>query len=297
MRSISTCALCGNEDELELSHIIPKFVFRYLKKDSFTGRLRNISNPNKAVQDGDKMYLLCGNCEGLFNQRETPFSNKFFREFKADGFNGLKYDGDWLHYFITSVNWRTLYLDLKGFIEDNDEGNVIDEKDLKLLIKAEQVMRDYLLGHRKDLSSIENHIFFFDDIKSIDSSKDLDSPHRMIQGSAFGYTVITKDPKGIYVFANLTGVIIVTIIKKASKEKWRNSYVKPEPGIIKVPQQVSSPIFSELFYLQEQREKYLNQMSEKQKQQIMDKVIDAGENFEKSGSYKRFVKDQEINSK
>lgn len=297
MESMAMCALCENVDKLQLSHIIPKFVFRYLKKDSFTGRMRNVSNPNKAVQDGDKMYLLCGKCEKLFSQRETLFSNKFFQKFKADGFNGLSYDGNWLNYFITSVNWRTLYLDLKGFVENNDKENGVDKKDLKLLIKTEKIMRDYLLDFRSDLSFIENHIFFFDDVKSIDSSLRISSPHRLIQGSAFGYTVLTKNPKGIYVVANLTGIIIVTIIKKATKEKWRNSYVKQESGKIKVPQQVRSPIFSELFYLQEQREKYLNQMSEKQKQQIIDKVVVSGESYKKSGSYKRFLKDQEIEFK
>lgn len=297
MGNVARCALCENVDELKLSHIIPKFVFRYLKKDSFTGRMRNVSNPNQAVQDGDKMYLLCGKCEELFSQRETPFSNKIFQPFKANGFNGLSYDGNWLQYFIVSVNWRTLYLDLKGFVENSDKENGIDEKDLKLLIKTEKVMRDYLLGFRSDLSSIENHIFFFDDIKSIDSSAEINNPHRLIQGSAFGYTVLTKDPKCIYVFANLTGVIIVTIIKRATDEKWKNTYVKQMDGKIRVPQQVKSPIFSELFYIQDQREKYLNKMSEKQKQQIIDKVIDAGESFKESGSYKRFLKDQKIEYK
>lgn len=297
MGNVARCALCENVDELKLSHIIPKFVFRYLKKDSFTGRMRNVSNPNQAVQDGDKMYLLCGKCEELFSQRETPFSNKIFYPFKANGFNGLSYDGNWLQYFIVSVNWRTLYLDLKGFVENSDKENGIDEKDLKLLIKTEKVMRDYLLGFRSDLSSIENHIFFFDDIKSIDSSAEINNPHRLIQGSAFGYTVLTKDPKCIYVFANLTGVIIVTIIKRATDEKWKNTYVKQRDGKIRVTQQVKSPIFSELFYIQDQREKYLNKMSEKQKQQIIDKVIDAGESFKESGSYKRFLKDQKIEYK
>jgi hypothetical protein len=297
MGNVARCALCENVDELKLSHIIPKFVFRYLKKDSFTGRMRNVSNPNQAVQDGDKMYLLCGKCEELFSQRETPFSNKIFHPFKANGFNGLSYDGNWLQYFIVSVNWRTLYLDLKGFVENSDKENGIDEKDLKLLIKTEKVMRDYLLGFRSDLSSIENHIFFFDDIKSIDSSAEINNPHRLIQGSAFSYTVLIKDPKCIYVFANLTGVIIVTIIKRATDEKWKNTYVKQMDGKIRVPQQVKSPIFSELFYIQDQREKYLNKMSEKQKQQIIDKVIDAGESFKESGSYKRFLKDQKIEYK
>lgn len=56
------CALCRENKELELSHIVPKFVIRYLKKTS-TGAIRNMENPNKIAQDGEKHYLLCGDCE------------------------------------------------------------------------------------------------------------------------------------------------------------------------------------------------------------------------------------------
>ncbi|SDX41543.1 hypothetical protein [Paenibacillus sp. PDC88] len=90
------CALCENESDLMQSHIIPKFVFRYLKKASFTGRLRNVSTPNNPLQDGDKMSLLCAQCESLFNANETQFANQVFFSFKKDGFNGLSYDV-WLH--------------------------------------------------------------------------------------------------------------------------------------------------------------------------------------------------------
>ncbi|MBB2483184.1 hypothetical protein H5P36_23800 [Bacillus sp. APMAM] len=291
------CALCGNQAELKLSHIIPKFVFRYLKKDSFTGRMRMTSDPNRAVQDGDKMYLLCEACEGLFSKNETYFSNNIYRPFKENGFNGVSYEEDKLHYFITSVNWRTLYLDIIDFCEDKDEENKITEKQLDLLKKAEGKMRAYLLGKRSDLDIIENHVFFFDTVKSMEGPESLRNPHVLVQGSAFGYTVLSNDNDSIYVFANLTGAIIVTVIKKAKKEKWKNTFVKTESGKIKIPQYTNSPVFSELFYWQEQRDKYLEKMSEKQRQLIQEKIINDQDGFEKSGTFKRFTKDMNINSK
>lgn len=290
------CALCDKTAELKLSHIIPKFVFRYLKKDSFTGRMRRTSDPNRSVQDGDKMYLLCEECEGLFSKNETYFSNAIYRPFKEHGFSGTKYEEDQLHRFITSVNWRTLYLDLIGFIEDKDEQNKLTEKQLDLLKNAEAIMRDYLLGERRDIDNIENHIFFFDTVKSVKGNESIKNPHVLVQGSAFGYTVISHEYDAIYVFANLTGIIIVTIIKKAKKEKWRNTFVKRSSGKIKATQYTNSLVFSELFYLQEQREKYLEQMSEKQRHQIQEKIINNPEGFKNSGTYERFIKDSNIKS-
>lgn len=49
-----TCALCNKHGELELSHIIPKFVFKHLKKNSFSGKMRNTNNPNVQYKMGTK---------------------------------------------------------------------------------------------------------------------------------------------------------------------------------------------------------------------------------------------------
>ena len=56
---LKVCALCHQNSELELSHIIPKFAIRYLKETSI-GQLRSTDNPNSTIQDGEKHYLLCG---------------------------------------------------------------------------------------------------------------------------------------------------------------------------------------------------------------------------------------------
>ncbi|MEW4226411.1 hypothetical protein [Rossellomorea marisflavi] len=287
------CALCKNSEELKLSHIIPKFVFRYLKKDSFTGKMRMVSNPNISVQDGDKAYLLCAACEELFSGKETYFSNAIYRPFKEKGFSRLNYDNNNLHYFITSVNWRTLYLDLNGFIEEEDTENRISSKHLETLKIAEERMRSYLLNNRNDLDIIENHIFFFDTVKSI-KGEELNDPHSLVQGSAYGYTVISKESDSIYVFANLTGAIIVTIIKKSKKENWRNTFVKKESGRIRAPQISNSPVFSELLYVEEERNNSFSQMSEKQKELIRSKVINNLDKFKESGSYNRAKKDSSI---
>lgn len=55
-RPMKPCALCQNISQLEESHIIPKFVFRYLNKTSHEA-IRSLDNPNKVIQDGEKHYL------------------------------------------------------------------------------------------------------------------------------------------------------------------------------------------------------------------------------------------------
>ena len=44
--NLTKCVLCGNETELELSHIVPKMAVRTLKKTAI-GNIRSTENPNK----------------------------------------------------------------------------------------------------------------------------------------------------------------------------------------------------------------------------------------------------------
>jgi hypothetical protein len=46
-----TCALCGENKKLRMSHIIPNFVFKWMKETSATGFLRSAENPKKRLQD------------------------------------------------------------------------------------------------------------------------------------------------------------------------------------------------------------------------------------------------------
>ncbi|MFJ7681642.1 hypothetical protein [Peribacillus butanolivorans] len=293
MTKKSICALCKNERELELSHIIPKFVFRYLKRDSFSGIIRNATNPNVALQDGDKKYLLCSDCEDIFSDNERKFSNNVFLPFKKDGVVNIKYDGNWLLHFITSVNWRTLFEDMPSFIDNKDDSNSLFMKQLSSLEKAEVIMRQFLLGKKSNLGSIETHLFFYENVEKMSREILHLRPHSMVHGGVFGYTVISTSG-GIFIFNNLLGVIIVTIIKAAKNEKWKNTFVKNESGKIKSPQKVVSPIFEELSYMNEQREKGMKTLSEKQRKSIIAKIEKDPEAFMASESFKRINRDRNI---
>jgi hypothetical protein len=91
------------------SHIIPGFVFRWKKDTSATGRLRSSDSPQKRVQDGLKVPMLCGECEGLFNSFETPFASQIFYPFATGKADTVSY-GPWLLKFCVSVSWRILAL-------------------------------------------------------------------------------------------------------------------------------------------------------------------------------------------
>ena len=101
------CALCRDPAVLMESHIIPAFVYRWLKDTSVTGYLRAGTNPRRRVQDGLKSKLLCANCEARFNRWETSFATEIFHPYNANERLEARY-GDWMLKFCTSVSWRAL---------------------------------------------------------------------------------------------------------------------------------------------------------------------------------------------
>lgn len=106
-----TCALCKNDRELRESHIVPKFVFRWMAKTSGTKYFRQAVTPNLRRQDGPKQKLLCSDCEALFSTYERWFAEHIFRPYIENRQFKLPYDEN-LFRFIISLLWRVLYLDL-----------------------------------------------------------------------------------------------------------------------------------------------------------------------------------------
>lgn len=72
--SSGICRLCQNTAELQLSHVIPAFVFRWKRETAGGGYLRMGAAPNKRVQDGIQRNLLCAACEARFSQWEGLFA-------------------------------------------------------------------------------------------------------------------------------------------------------------------------------------------------------------------------------
>lgn len=288
--NIGTCALCKKENiTLEESHIIPKFVFRSIKKDSPTAGMRNPYNPDKRVQDGDKKYLLCGECEDLFNKSETEFAKKIFHPYCNDKLKEFNYE-EWLNFFITSVNWRILYLDLNN-------KNDFTSKVKQILSKNEEVLRDFIMERRQDIGSIENHIFFFDEIAYASEKIVNCGPNVFFKSSSFGYTTAINK-KSIYIITNICGILIVTILKKPKDDKWENTIVNIDKGFFKIKDQhIQSYLMDDLFKYIEKSKKAQENISEKQVAKIK-KMAEGKENkILQSRIFKNMQLDENLKNK
>ena len=101
------CALCGESSDLRASHVVPSFVFQWLRGTSATGHIRLSDTPNLRVQDGWKPRMLCGKCEQRFGVWEKAFAEECFGPIVNGTTNRIRYQS-WMLKFATSVSWRVL---------------------------------------------------------------------------------------------------------------------------------------------------------------------------------------------
>jgi hypothetical protein len=160
------CKLCKKEKVLELSHIIPAFVYKWLKNTSATGFFRDYESPNVRRQDGQKIKLLCGECEDLLNIYETEFSKRIFYPYvseELDQFGVAQskipyFDySDWLLRFIISIQWRVASTDK---LSAKDYSNNLFE------LKSIQVeyWRQFLLKERDNTGVNETYMLFLQNL-------------------------------------------------------------------------------------------------------------------------------------
>lgn len=266
------CALCCQTKELQLSHIVPHLVGRKLIKTS-PGNIRSTAEPNRTLQDIFKEYLLCSECEERFSAKETWFANKVFTPYIDKKEKLFCYD-ERLTYFIVSVNWRTLYLDLEKFCQDPS----FNRDRLMVLFRAEQVMRDYLLGKRNDLEAIQNHIFFLERVQSAPGLDATLNPSVIMHRTISSYSVC--DGNTLFTLSNLMGILIVTFYSMDSSEIWVNTKVELGNGTIKAEgQQMTSVVGNEIQFWMEQGAATQKTLSEKQRKKIEEKLYALGDDI------------------
>ena len=134
-----TCRLCKREAELQLSHIVPAFVYRWLRESSGNGFLRTTATPNLRVQDGPQEHWLCADCEARFGRDEASFATQLFHPYLAASGNRFLY-GPWLLRFCASVSWRNLQLQLEHKTDQD-----FTENQRNWIQEAESTWRQYLL--------------------------------------------------------------------------------------------------------------------------------------------------------
>lgn len=288
------CALCGTETKLELSHIVPKMVIRTLKKTA-PGNIRNSENPNIPAQDSEKHYMLCGNCEDLFSGKETYFANTLFHPYIKKEKTKFDYNSK-LFYFLTSLSWRSLYLDLIDFTENHVVG--IDA--LEHLISCEKIMKDYLLNRQNDIEDIEHHIFFFDEIREILGFIEMAElrPHITFHRGIISYTFCYEDDGTYGTITNMMGIVLITLYKKGNREIWERTQIQNGIGSIEAKdQRITSVMANEFTNILKTAQSASNSISEKQKGKIVENFESKGNKIKDYPVFQDLLNDYELHKK
>ena len=235
MNENNVCALCLQKSVLRESHIIPKFVGKWIKETG-TGYLASGEDGAKRVQDITKIHLLCKNCEEKFSKLEKYFADKIFFPFHKDKIRTFDYNEN-LQSFIISLSWRALKIIAEDFKEENPNyhlNSLVDE--------AEAYWREFLNGERESISQYENHLLFLD---YMDDSKstEMDPKFHWYTLHSVDFTIVTDD-KRVFVYVKLPWMIFVTSIHPTTLDGWNGTIIK-ENGTIACEQSVNDGGFGQ----------------------------------------------------
>jgi len=200
------CALCLKHKRIVDSHIIPKFVFRWLKNASATRYLRSGKTPNKRAQDGIKIPLLCINCEKRFCKLEDHFKRKFFNKIVNNKIHKKRINYDHKDYlFLLTLSWRMLkYFELKNGFKN------YSRKSMKNIKQSEAAWRNILQNSNKQPNNSKHYCYLFYNCK-IKSSRNLpENLYRYIERNPDGD--VCKHNNSILVYTKLPKLIVISLI-------------------------------------------------------------------------------------
>lgn len=227
---IGVCAFCSREARLLESHVLPAFVYRWLRTRSGKGHIRDTENPNRRVQDGLKFPWLCADCESHFNRYETAFATKIFHPWLS-GNNRIAYD-DWLLKFCVSVSWRVL-----RFARGRNKDAQYTPEQHVLMDQAEMRWRAFLTDAVPHPGPFEQHLLIFDEVHST-TVRDLPTnTNRFLMG---GVTLdIVGSQRSLMTFAKMGRFMLFGMIQKG-QTTWEGSKIHVRQGLLR-PQPITVP--------------------------------------------------------
>jgi hypothetical protein len=219
------CALCRKDAELIESHIIPKFVIKWLKDTSLSAVRTNIE-PNKRVQDGLKKYLPCANCEGLFSTWEKQFCEQIFLPVhnNPEINKPLEYKS-WALKFAVLVSWRVL----EYYYQENRLLNFTDLQK-QACQKALETWSNFLLGKEPHPGQYEQHLLPVNVIKNSSSSRISPFINRYLQRS-IAFDVI-RAGGSIVVFTKMGHLMLFGCVQHAHHHIWKGTKMHLNKGKI-----------------------------------------------------------------
>jgi hypothetical protein len=220
---VSVCAFCEEEAELRESHVLPAFVFRWLRGRSGLGHIRNSDTPNRRVQDGLKLPWLCDECEGRFSRFETAFATKVFYPWLGGNYQ-IPYD-ELLLKFCVSVSWRVM----KFAYGYNKDAKYTDDQ-RALAAKASARWKRFLLDQEPHPAEFEQHMLIFD-IAEESTVPDLPVNFNRYMTGAITFDIVGSE-RSMMTFAKLGRFVIFGMVQKGPGT-WEGTKVHVKNGVLK----------------------------------------------------------------
>lgn len=264
------CRLCGEIRELRNSHIIPRFVIRWMKKTGPTPFLRKAVDPDTRIQDHHEK-LLCEDCEQIFSDWEGEFAARVFYPHVRSQKDEFEYD-EWMYKFVLSVSWRLMVSELAVWDENEHFKNEVVKERLE---KWEEI----LLGKRSvSEDPSQHHIFFADELDLVSSDPEAPEGFELyIQRNLDGTGVYGKDH--IHTYFKFPKILFFSTITPPDPGGFTGTRIK-EKGIIEQPQELGELWGS---FLSGRVEKIAQaSMSESEKEKVHDRILENPERFVES---------------
>lgn len=263
--TIGTCRLCRERADLRQSHIIPKFVARFLKRTSATGYLRAAPDATRA-QDIHKRPMLCAVCEQRFGRYESVFARIAFQQIRGPHIGDVPQDRR-IGRFAMSIAWRAATL----LLETGDEMAWHHADRLRPLVEA---WAGILLNEDYQPAGSENSIHILSPPKSILEAGMKAFPfflHSIGRSTAFYIFDMFDKP---YVSANLAGVQIMAMIHPSTPQLVYGFEVFPNQTLgLEQPRVGWGGYFQNLAHLARAMDEMRSNMNERDFDQIERQIL------------------------
>jgi len=270
------CRLCRNKSNIVESHIIPKFVAKWLKDSSATGYIRQAVNPNLRKQDFPTIKLLCADCEERFSLWEKRFAEAIFFPFHKDGQKKFEYD-NWLLSFAVSLSWRVGTVELENF------------RKLKpnLVAPLEEALSNwsaFLLGKSPVEELYEHHILFLGFVVDSTDIKLPEGFHWYILRSIDA--TLPANSSEVAVYTKLPCIVFFSGVQPSKLTGWKSTQIFQRGTIETASQEVRNIRFGEfLKYRVIEAGRASSAMSEKQEKIVSTTMLKDPDRTIKSRSF------------
>lgn len=282
------CRLCGSVAELKLSHVIPAFVFRWLRKSSATGHMRSGEEPNRRVQDGSKERWLCASCEQDIGEAESQFARNVFSPVAEDRPLPDAY-GPWLLKFCTSATWRVLLQ-----FREKDPFDDYSRDDISLMDQAASTWREYLLGRRPDTGAFAQHLYIVRGVVASTGQDVASNINRHVLRHIA--TDVVRGQHQHIVYAKLPRLFIMGVLRDDRPSDWRGTRIDAGEGTISGHQRVPSGLVTYVNEAARRASNRMGSMSDHQKRKVLEDVRRDPTRAKRSDTVRAFRLDDELGS-